>query len=292
MGDQPAQVHVLCLVGGLSEPESVDPELKGAYSTRVIQGLRPQEMARRAEGRLRGLRSRSTWRLLRERPPCSALGGEQCRAHTRAQVCAGNGFLQPASPVAPVAALTAGPRGQRASVCFPAQRPASGPRGFQEGTPPLSRRPVGPRTPLGCGRGWDLAGLTARHAGPIISKDTQTSGPALSLLWGAAPVPGAVGGTLTPLCASLGGHGGPVWQTTEAQRGHHPGSKEKCWVQPQVCPRAQGSPANSDPSWVQARHPKGHPEGHPEGKHGLQVRRGPGGARRAYGDVGAAAPAA
>lgn len=77
MGDQPAQVHVLCPVGGLSEPESVDPELKGAYSTRVIQGLRPQEMARRAEGRLRGLRSRSTWRLLRERPPYSALGGEQ-----------------------------------------------------------------------------------------------------------------------------------------------------------------------------------------------------------------------
>lgn len=165
-------------------------------------------------------------------------------------------------------------------------------QGLSGGDPPLSRRPVGPRTPLGCGRGWDLAGLTARHAGLIISKDTQTSGPALSLLWGAAPVPGAVGGTLTPLCASLGGHGGPVWQTTEAQRGHHPGSKEKCWVQPQVCPRAQGSPANSDPSWVQARHPKGHPEGHPEGKHGLQVRRGPGGARRAYGDVGAAAPAA
>lgn len=152
VGDQPAQVHVLCLVGGLSEPESVDPELKGAYSTRVIQGLRPQEMARRAEGRLRGLRSRSTWRLLRERPPCSALGGEQRRAHTRAQVCAGNGFLQPASPVAPVAALTAGPRGQRASVCFPAQRPASGPRGFQEGTPLCLAGPWAPGPP------WAAAG--------------------------------------------------------------------------------------------------------------------------------------
>ena len=88
MGDQPAQVHVLCPVGGLSEPESVDPELKGAYSTRVIQGLRPREMVRRAEGRLRELRSRSTWRFLREGPPCSALGGEQRRALTRAQVCA------------------------------------------------------------------------------------------------------------------------------------------------------------------------------------------------------------
>ena len=43
VGDQPAQVHVLCPVGGLSEPESVDPELKGAYSTRVIQGLRPRK---------------------------------------------------------------------------------------------------------------------------------------------------------------------------------------------------------------------------------------------------------
>ena len=85
---------------------------------------------------------------------------------------------------------------------------------------------MGPRTPLGCGRGWELAGLTARHAGPVISKDSQTSGPALSLLWGAAPVPGAAGGTLTPLCASLGGHGGPVWQRTEAQRGHHPGGRE------------------------------------------------------------------
>lgn len=165
------------------------------------------------------------------------------------------------------------------------------PGAFRRGPPSVSQA-RGPPDPPGLRQGLGPRGPDSTDSGPIISKDTQTSGPALSLLWGAAPVPGAVGGTLTPLCASLGGHGGPVWQTTEAQRGHHPGGKEKCWVQPQVCPRAQGSPANSDPSWVQARHPKGHPEGHPEGKHGLQVRRGPGGARRAYGDVGAAAPAA
>ena len=62
MGDRPVPAQVLCPAGGLSEPA-----LKGAYSTRVIQGLRPLEMARREEGGLRGLHSRWSWRLLREK---------------------------------------------------------------------------------------------------------------------------------------------------------------------------------------------------------------------------------
>lgn len=136
MGDRPVRAHVLCPVGGLSEHASVEPELKGAYSTRVIQGLRPREMARRAEGRLRGLHSRWSWRLLTEKGPLLGSGWRTTpSAHQGAGVCAGNGFLPPAALSFGVAALTVGPRGQRASVCFPAQRPASGPRGFQEGTP-------------------------------------------------------------------------------------------------------------------------------------------------------------
>lgn len=211
VGDRPAQVHVLCPVGVLSEPKSVDPELKGAYSTRVIQGLRPREMVRRAEARLRGLRSRLTWRLLRERVPLFSSGRRTTPStHQGTGVCTGSGFLWPASPIALVAALTVGPRGQHASICFLSQRPASGPR------------PMGPPDPACCAGGWELEGLTARHAGPIISKDSQTSGPASSLLWGAAPEPGAAGGTLTPLCTSLGEHGGPVWQRTEAQRERPP----------------------------------------------------------------------
>lgn len=119
VGDRPAQVHVLCPVRGLSEPKSLDPELKGAYSIRVIQGLRPREMARRAEARLRGLHSRLTWRLLRERVPLFSSGRRTAPStHQGTGVCSGSGFLRPASPIALVAALTVGPRGQHASICI------------------------------------------------------------------------------------------------------------------------------------------------------------------------------
>lgn len=106
--------------------------------------------------------------------------------------------------------LDSGTSGAACQHLYLSQRPASGPR------------PMGPPDPACCAGGWELAGLTARHAGPVISKDSQTSGPESSLLWGAAPEPGAAGGTLTPLCTSLGEHGGPVWQRTEAQRERPP----------------------------------------------------------------------
>lgn len=135
MGDRPVPAQVLCPAGGPSEPA-----LKGAYSTCVIRSLCPLEMARWAEGRLRGLHSRWSWRLLREKGPELRSGWRTTpRAHQGAGVCAGNGFLPPSALTAPVTALTAGPRGQHASVCFPAQRPASGPGGFQEGTPSVSQ---------------------------------------------------------------------------------------------------------------------------------------------------------
>lgn len=130
-------------------------------------------------------------------------------------------------------------------------------QGLSGGDPPLSRRPVGPRTPLGCGRAWDLAGLTARHAGPIISKDTQTSGPALSLLWGAAPVPGAWGALSRPSV--------PHWEGMGVPFGKQPRLRE---ATTQVVKRSAGFNHKSVPglrALLQTQIPLGSRQGTPRG---------------------------